>query len=419
MLSHLCLLIGGLICLFALIWSAVVAFRQSIWWLLGCWFVPFVGLIFLIKFWSEAKRPFLLYLAGVGVMLPAFIGFFQNPASAGALAAALRKGTVPALTTITSPNGTPRATAAEGAGGSLAQELQGVGVGRFQDGRWQPVAPGALGSKKVFAFYYSAHWCPPCRTFTPKLVAFYRDFAASHPDFELVFVSADHSEGEMRGYMQEAGMPWPAVPFNKAGSANLPRSAGNGIPCLVLADANGRVLSDSYAGSGTYLGPQKVLDDLSKFPAGSGSGGNPGPILAANPPLTKGETSPALRRELAATETAERRAALLAERQAAYGKHRAEADALYTDLNARRLKLKVDDARLVAAFNADAARYGALLEQVRTEKLAVDELTFGANPAPPPAAAVPAPDAVAAAKPGAGGAKGFQLAGNRMPPAGR
>jgi nucleoredoxin len=34
-------------------------------------------------------------------------------------------------------------------------------------------AKDALADKKVVAFYFSAHWCPPCRAFTPVLKKFY------------------------------------------------------------------------------------------------------------------------------------------------------------------------------------------------------------------------------------------------------
>lgn len=53
------LFLGLAISVVAGIWFLVVAFRQSILWGLGCLFVPFVSLIFLIVHWSEAKRPFL------------------------------------------------------------------------------------------------------------------------------------------------------------------------------------------------------------------------------------------------------------------------------------------------------------------------------------------------------------------------
>ena len=31
----------------------------------------------------------------------------------------------------------------------------------------------ALTNKKIVAFYFSAHWCPPCKAFTPILKKFY------------------------------------------------------------------------------------------------------------------------------------------------------------------------------------------------------------------------------------------------------
>ena len=30
-----------------------------------------------------------------------------------------------------------------------------------------------LSDKKIIAYYFSAHWCPPCRNFTPILSDFY------------------------------------------------------------------------------------------------------------------------------------------------------------------------------------------------------------------------------------------------------
>lgn len=42
----------------------MVAFRQSILWGLGSLFVPFVGLIFAIMHWADAKKPFLISLGG-------------------------------------------------------------------------------------------------------------------------------------------------------------------------------------------------------------------------------------------------------------------------------------------------------------------------------------------------------------------
>jgi hypothetical protein len=61
--------IGGIISLIGGIWFLVVAFRQSIWWGLGCLFIPFVSIVFLIMHWGDAAKPFFVSLLGVAIMV--------------------------------------------------------------------------------------------------------------------------------------------------------------------------------------------------------------------------------------------------------------------------------------------------------------------------------------------------------------
>jgi nucleoredoxin len=125
-----------------------------------------------------------------------------------------------------------------------------------------------LEKKKLIALYFSAHWCAPCRKFTPELVDYYNRVATQHPEFEIVFVSFDKSQFAMETYMREANMPWPAIDFQKLkGKDAIRKYAGDGIPCLVLVDATGKVISSTYAGA-QYLGPAKVLGDLDAIFAG-------------------------------------------------------------------------------------------------------------------------------------------------------
>ena len=46
-------------------------------------------------------------------------------------------------------------------------------------------------SGKVLGLYFSASWCGPCRSFTPKLSAKYRELTEAGKNFEIIFVSAD------------------------------------------------------------------------------------------------------------------------------------------------------------------------------------------------------------------------------------
>lgn len=118
---------------------------------------------------------------------------------------------------------------------------------------------GKLSDIKIYAVYSSAAWCGPCRAFTPDLVKFYNRMKPKHPDFEVVFRSADKSEESMIEYMKEDKMKWPALKFGSKSPVN--QYSGNGIPCLVLVDPKGKVLAHSYV-DGKYVGPQKVMDEL-------------------------------------------------------------------------------------------------------------------------------------------------------------
>lgn len=118
---------------------------------------------------------------------------------------------------------------------------------------------------KNYAFYFSAHWCPPCRAFTPKLVEFYNAQDGKKKDFEIIFVSSDNDEDSFEEYIKGDKMPWPAISFRNAKRMKeINKYAGSGIPCLVLVDREGKVLSDSYVG-GKYVGPTKVMNDIPKM----------------------------------------------------------------------------------------------------------------------------------------------------------
>lgn len=126
--------------------------------------------------------------------------------------------------------------------------------------------------KKLIALYFSAHWCAPCRKFTPQLVDYYNRVEPQHPEFEIVFVSYDRSRFNWETYLRDAAMPWPAIDYDQLDSvAGLKKIAGDGIPSLVLLDDTGHLLATSYDGA-KYLGPQNVLAALDKIFAGGATG---------------------------------------------------------------------------------------------------------------------------------------------------
>lgn len=103
------------------------------------------------------------------------------------------------------------------------------------DGSASSVNVAGLRKLDAVAIYFSAHWCGPCRGFTPKLIKTYNQLVGDKKKFELIFASSDRdakSFGEYHGTM-----PWPALPFGDKRKAELSKLFNvEGIPTLVIID---------------------------------------------------------------------------------------------------------------------------------------------------------------------------------------
>lgn len=165
-----------------------------------------------------------------------------------------------------------RASAAKAnEGASATVDFLSGSLVRCRNGNLVPADDDALAKKTLILFYFSAHWCGPCRQFTPKLIEYYNRVVAAHPEVELVFYSFDHSAAEMENYMRETGMPWLAIDYSKRQEKqNLSQTAGSSIPALFLVERTGRLLSNAVV-DGKYVGPDKVLTDLDAILSGKTS----------------------------------------------------------------------------------------------------------------------------------------------------
>jgi thiol-disulfide isomerase/thioredoxin len=103
----------------------------------------------------------------------------------------------------------------------------------------------ALGGKEFVLLYASAHWCPPCRKFTPMLVNWYKTVRQK---VEIVFLSADHDQNGFQSYFST--QPWMAVDFDDDAREQLMAAIHvSGIPRLVVIHADsGKIVEDNAVG---------------------------------------------------------------------------------------------------------------------------------------------------------------------------
>lgn len=114
---------------------------------------------------------------------------------------------------------------------------------------------------KTIGLYFSAHWCPPCRAFTPKLVEFRNKLVEGKKPFEIVFISFDKDEKAMMEYMTETGMAWKAIPYKSQMREKVAQSFNvNGIPTLLIFNKKGDLISKNGRGDVTSKS-LKAFDD--------------------------------------------------------------------------------------------------------------------------------------------------------------
>ena len=114
-------------------------------------------------------------------------------------------------------------------------------VGNLEDSKGNVVDPATLHGK-VVAFYFSAHWCPPCRAFTPLLIEVYKTLKSQGKKFEVVFLSSDQNKEAFDKYYGE--MPWLALEYGSKLKDAISQKYGiRGIPTLIVCNKDGTVRS--------------------------------------------------------------------------------------------------------------------------------------------------------------------------------
>jgi len=112
----------------------------------------------------------------------------------------------------------------------------------LQDGAAGTVPTAEVRDTAAFVgLYFSAHWCPPCRQFTPVLAACYSEHLKA-AGVEIIFVSSDRSASSFDEYY--GTMPWKAMPFTGNRAAVGEKYKVNSIPKLVFLHPSGAIITE-------------------------------------------------------------------------------------------------------------------------------------------------------------------------------
>merc|ERR1712097_96203 len=103
-------------------------------------------------------------------------------------------------------------------------------------------AEEVVAGAEVVVVYFSAHWCPPCRGFTPVLKKFWEEKAKDN-GVVILFVSSDRTAKEGEDYFNNDHGDYYMVPFNYTDLIKTLKSncQVSGIPSLCVVDKEGNL----------------------------------------------------------------------------------------------------------------------------------------------------------------------------------
>ncbi|XP_058078668.1 uncharacterized protein LOC131226997 [Magnolia sinica] len=108
---------------------------------------------------------------------------------------------------------------------------------------------------KHILLYFSAQWCPPCRSFLPKLIKAYHEIKAKDDAFEVIFISSDKDQASFDRFFLE--MPWLALSFGDERKKSLDRTFKiDGIPSLIAIGPTGKTITKEARDLITIHGPE-------------------------------------------------------------------------------------------------------------------------------------------------------------------
>ncbi|GMR37016.1 hypothetical protein PMAYCL1PPCAC_07211, partial [Pristionchus mayeri] len=133
-----------------------------------------------------------------------------------------------------------------------------AGAKLFKNGEGE--ADSSVLEGKTIGIYFSAHWCPPCRKFTPLLKDFHAELVDDDAEFEIVFVSFDRSEADLKAYLDEAHGNWYYLGLGDELIQSLSaKYEVSGIPALIILKPNGDLVTKNGRADVQAKAPAQAL----------------------------------------------------------------------------------------------------------------------------------------------------------------
>ncbi|HVU36149.1 MAG TPA: TlpA disulfide reductase family protein [Opitutaceae bacterium] len=110
----------------------------------------------------------------------------------------------------------------------------------------QPLSVGRFKGKVVLVDFW-ATWCPPCRAELPNVVAAYQKY--HDKGFEIVGVSLDKDESQLKSFLAEHKMTWPQYFDGQYWQTKLATKYGiTSIPATYLIGPDGKIVAKDLRG---------------------------------------------------------------------------------------------------------------------------------------------------------------------------
>lgn len=105
------------------------------------------------------------------------------------------------------------------------------------------VSTAAFKGKVVLVDFW-ATWCPPCRDEIPRVFAAYEKYHAK--GFEVLAVSLDQNEADLKKFVEEKKLPWPQI--YEGADAIAEKFGIESIPSTYLLGADGKIIAVGLRG---------------------------------------------------------------------------------------------------------------------------------------------------------------------------